>query len=72
MKTFFLPINNIRQRLLGISKIKKKICKEKQFERLKKLKEFLTILISDLSEKLHDLIEAQNDAEKQTIIRNYF
>ena len=50
----------------------KKIGREKQFERLKKLKEFLTILIGDLSEELHDLIEAQNDAEKQAIIRNYF
>lgn len=45
---------------------------EKQFERLKKLKEFLIILNGDLSEELHDLIEAQNDAEKQAIIRNYF
>lgn len=50
----------------------KKIGREKQFERLKKLKEFLTILIGDLSEELHDLIESQNDAEKQSIIREYF
>ncbi len=50
----------------------KQVGREKQFERLKKLKEFLTILIGDLSEELHDLIEAQNDAEKQAIIRNYF
>lgn len=50
----------------------KKIGREKQFERLEKLKESLTILIGDLSLGLHDLIEAQNDAEKQAIIRNYF
>ena len=50
----------------------KKIGKEKQFERLNKLKEFLTILIGDLSEELHELIEEQNDAEKQSIIREYF
>ena len=50
----------------------KKIGREKQFERLKKLKEFLTILIGDLSEELHDLIESQNDASKRAFIREYF
>lgn len=50
----------------------KKIGREKQFERLKKLKDFLTILIGDLSEELHELVEEQNDAEKRAIIREYF
>lgn len=50
----------------------KKIGREKQFERLKKLKYFLTILIGDLSEELHELVEEQNDAEKRAIIREYF
>ena len=50
----------------------KRIGREKQFERLSKLKEFLTILIGDLSEELHELIEEQNDAEKRAFIREYF
>ena len=50
----------------------KQVGREKQFERLKKLKEFLTILIGDLSEELHELIEEQNNAEKRAFIRDYF
>ena len=50
----------------------KKIGREKQFERLKNLREFLTILIGDLSEELHELIEEQSDTEKRAYIREYF
>ena len=42
----------------------KMIGREKQFERIKKLREFLTILIGDLSQELHELIEGRRDTPK--------
>lgn len=46
--------------------------KDKQFERLSKLKQLLNIYIGDLAEELGDVIKASNDYEEKTIIRKYF
>ena len=46
--------------------------KDKQFERLTKLKQLLNIYIGDLAEELGDVIKASNDYEEKTIIREYF
>ena len=50
----------------------KAVDKDKQFERLSKLKQLLNIYIGDLAEELGDVIKASNDYEEKTIIRKYF
>lgn len=50
----------------------KKIGREKQFERLKKLKEFLTILIGDLSGEINDLTNQEIDSNTKELLREYF
>ena len=46
--------------------------KDKQFERLNKLKQLLNIYIGDLSEELSDVIKASDDYETRQIIKEYF
>ena len=46
--------------------------KDKQLERLTKLKQLLNIYIGDLSEELCDVIKASNDYETRQIIKKYF
>ena len=46
--------------------------KDKQFERLSKLKQLLNIYIGDLAEELGDVIKASVEYEKKVLIREYF
>ena len=46
--------------------------KDKQLERLTKLKQLLNIYIGDLSEELCDVIKASNEYETRQIIKEYF
>ena len=46
--------------------------KDKQFERLSKLKQLLNIYIGDLAEELGDVIKTSNDYETRQIIKEYF
>lgn len=46
--------------------------KDKQFERLSRLKQLLNIYIGDLCEELSDVIKASNDYETRQMIKEYF
>ena len=50
----------------------KKIGREKQLERLRKLKEFLQILIGDLSGEINDLTNQEIDSDTKELLREYF
>lgn len=58
-----LPGNLTKERMVD---------KDKQFERLSKLKQLLNICIGDLYEELSNVIKASNDYETKQIIKEYF
>ena len=58
-----LPGNLAKERMVD---------KNKQFERLNKLKQLLNIYIGDLAEELGDVIKTSVEYEKKVLIREYF
>lgn len=45
---------------------------EKQFERLKNLKELLVIYIGDLADEISDVVNEKIEYDRKTVIRDYF
>ena len=56
----------------NLAKERKEIGEDKQFGRLKKLKDLLLLYISDLSDEISDVIDRQIEHDKKVAIRGYF
>ena len=56
----------------NLAKERKAIGADKQNERLKNLKDLLTIYIGDLSDEISDVIKQQIESDKRSFIKQYF
>lgn len=70
---FFSVYKHYETLLSGnLVKERKTIGADKQYERLKNLKDLLTIYIGDLSEEISDVIKQQIESDKRNFIKQYF
>lgn len=70
---FFVAYAQYPSLLPGNLKKEKDIAgEEKQFERLKKLKDLLILYIGDLADEISDVVNEAIEYDKKTLIRDYF